>query len=63
MIKEEYYIMLAKKAIILYNVYTSHDEIVEVAIIFNEKIISNNTVQYDRYIYSHILVSIYFTEH
>ena len=63
MVKEEYYIMLAKKAIILYNVYTSHDEIVEAVIIFSEEINNNNTVQCNRYIYSHVLVSISFTEH
>ena len=46
-----------------YCIYQSHDEIVAAAIIFNEEIISNNTIQCDRYIYSHVLVSISFTEH
>ena len=33
-----------------YCIYQSHDEIVAAAIIFNEEIISNNTIQCDRYI-------------
>ena len=59
MVEEKHYVILAK----LYCIYQSHDEIVEAAIIFSEEIITNNTVQCDRYIYSHVLVSIFITEH